>query len=72
MKKAVKIDEWNFSVKWLREWKERIANGEEEPEEYKRVNCLCGQYYYGIQAKKELKELAQRIVNKYNLNTIIS
>jgi len=44
-------DPYNIAIKWLRDHNNRYN------EHFNEVNILLRQYYYGIEAKKELKNL---------------
>jgi hypothetical protein len=46
----VYTDPYNIALQWL-----KTAN--KNSDYYKRIDLLIGQYYYGIQAKKELRAL---------------
>ena len=41
-------DPYNIAINWLK-------SASKDNEDYKAVNVLADQYYYGIEAKKELK-----------------
>lgn len=43
-------DPYNVAIRWL-----KTANKDDD--NYKKIVLLTGQYYYGIQAKKELKNV---------------
>ena len=47
-------DPYNTAIRWLR-------NNNEDHECYKLIECLVGQYQYGIEPKKELKALLTRM-----------
>lgn len=42
-------DPYNIAINWLK-------NANKDDEDYKAVDVLVGQYYYGIEAKRELKD----------------
>ena len=46
----VYTDPYNIALQWLK-------TADRNSDDYKRINLLIGQYYYGIQAKKELRNL---------------
>lgn len=46
----VYTDPYNIALQWLK-------TADKNSDDYKRVKLLIGQYYYGIQAQKELKNL---------------
>ena len=46
----VYTDPYNIALQWLK-------TADRNSDDYKRINLLIGQYYYGIQAKKELRVL---------------
>ena len=46
----VYTDPYNIALQWLK-------TADRNSDDYKQINLLIGQYYYGIQAKKELKDL---------------
>ena len=46
----VYTDPYNIALQWLK-------TADRNSDDYKRINLLIGQYYYGIQAKKELIDL---------------
>lgn len=46
----VYTDPYNIALQWLK-------TADRNSDDYKRNNLLIGQYYYGIQAKKELRDL---------------
>lgn len=46
----VYTDPYNIALQWLK-------TADRNSDDYKRINLLIGQYYYGIQAKKELRDL---------------
>lgn len=46
----VYTDPYNIALQWLK-------TADRNSDDYKRTNLLIGQYYYGIQAKKELRDL---------------
>ena len=47
---VVYTDPYNISLQW-------IKTADKNSEYYKRIDLLICQYYYGIQAKKELRNL---------------
>ena len=49
-KKIVYTDPYNIALQWR-----KSANKNDD--NYKKIDLLISQYYYGIQAKKELKNL---------------
>ena len=46
----VYTDPYNIALQWLK-------TADRNSDDYKTINVLIGQYYYGIQAKKELIDL---------------
>ena len=46
----VYTDPYNIALQWLK-------TADRNSDDYKTINLLIGQYYYGIQAKKELRDL---------------
>jgi hypothetical protein len=46
----VYTDPYNIALQWLK-------TADKNSEYYKRIDLLTNQYYYGIQAKKELRDL---------------
>ena len=46
----VYTDPYNIAIQWLK-------SADKNSDYYKRIDLLIGQYYYGIQAKKELRDL---------------
>jgi hypothetical protein len=46
----VYTDPYNIALQWLK-------TADRNSVYYKRIDLLIGQYYYGIQAKKELRDL---------------
>lgn len=46
----VYTDPYNIALQW-------IKTADKNSDYYKRIELLIGQYYYGIQAKKELRNL---------------
>lgn len=46
----VYTDPYNIALQWLK-------TADKNSDDYKKINLLIGQYYYGIQAKKELRDL---------------
>jgi hypothetical protein len=46
----VYTDPYNIAIQW-------IKTADKNSDYYKRIDLLIGQYYYGIQAKKELRDL---------------
>jgi hypothetical protein len=46
----VYTDPYNIAIQWLK-------TADKNSDYYKRIDLLIGQYYYGIQAKKELRAL---------------
>ena len=46
----VYTDPYNIALQW-------IKTADRNSDDYKKINLLIGQYYYGIQAKKELRDL---------------
>ena len=46
----VYTDPYNIAIQWLK-------TADKNSDYYKRIDLLIGQYYYGIQAKKELRDL---------------
>lgn len=46
----VYTDPYNIALQWLK-------TADKNSDYYKRIDLLTGQYYYGIQAKKELRNL---------------
>ena len=46
----VYTDPYNIALQWLK-------TADRNSDDYKTINILIGQYYYGIQAKKELIDL---------------
>ena len=46
----VYTDPYNIALQWLK-------TADKDSDYYKRIDLLLGQYYYGIQAKKELRNL---------------
>lgn len=49
-KKIVYTDPYNIAIQWLK-------TADENSDDYKQIKLLIGQYYYGTQAQKELKNL---------------
>lgn len=47
---VVYTDPYNIALQW-------IKTADKNSDYYKRIDLLLGQYYYGIQAKKELRYL---------------
>jgi hypothetical protein len=47
---VVYTDPYNIALQWLK-------TADKNSDYYKRIDLLLGQYYYGIQAKKELRNL---------------
>ena len=43
-------DPYNIALQWLK-------TADRNSDDYKRIDILLNQYYYGIQAKKELRDL---------------
>lgn len=46
----VYTDPYNIALQWRK-------TADKNSDDYKRIDLLIGQYYYGIQAQKELKNL---------------
>lgn len=46
----VYTDPYNIALQWLK-------TADRNSDDYKKINLLIGQYSYGIQAKKELRDL---------------
>lgn len=46
----VYTDPYNIAIQWLK-------TADRNSDDYKRIDLLTGQYYYGIEAKKELRDL---------------
>ena len=49
-KKIIYTDPYNTAIQWLK-------TADKNSDDYKRINLLINQYYYGIQAQKELRNL---------------
>ena len=47
---VVYTDPYNIALQWLK-------TADKNSDDYKKIDILTGQYYYGIQAKKELRNL---------------
>ena len=46
----VYTDPYNIALQWLK-------SADKNSDDYKKIDLLIGQYYYGIQTQKELKDL---------------
>ncbi len=52
------IGAYNAGVRWLN-------SHNKEDENYRLISCLVGQYYYGIEPKKELEIVLDRLNVEY-------
>ncbi len=52
------IGAYNAGIRWLK-------SHNKEDENYRLINCLVEQYYYGIEAKRELESVLDRLNVEY-------